>query len=64
MKNVGLIPCRLESTRLPNKPIELIQGIPMFAHVYFRSKISKLDEINKTEIIPNIEFIKIAITKK
>lgn len=45
MKNVGLIPCRLESTRLPNKPIELIQGIPMFAHVYFRSKISKLDEI-------------------
>ena len=45
MKNVGLIPCRLESTRLPNKPIELIQGIPMFAHVYFRSKLSKLHEI-------------------
>ena len=45
MKKVWLIPCRLESTRLPNKPIELIEEIPMFAHVYYRSKYSKLDEV-------------------
>ena len=30
MKKIGLIPCRLESTRLPNKPLELIHEIPMF----------------------------------
>ena len=45
MKKIGLIPCRLESTRLPNKPIELIQNIPMFAHVYYRSEYTNLDEV-------------------
>lgn len=55
MKKVGLIPCRLESTRLPNKPLELIYEIPMFAHVYYRSKYSILDEVyictDSTEIM-------------
>ncbi len=45
MKKIGLIPCRLASTRLPNKPIRVIEGLPMFAHVYFRSKLSELDEV-------------------
>ena len=45
MKKIGLIPCRLNSTRLPNKPLKIIEGIPMFAHVYFRSKLSHLDEV-------------------
>lgn len=45
MKKIGLIPCRLNSTRLPNKPLKIIEGLPMFAHVYFRSKLSNLDEV-------------------
>ena len=45
MKKIGLIPCRLNSTRLPNKPIKIIEGFPMFAHVYFRSQLSDLDDI-------------------
>ncbi len=45
MKKVGLIPCRLNSSRLPNKPLKVIKGLPMFAHVYFRSKLSELDDV-------------------
>lgn len=45
MKKIGLIPCRLNSTRLPNKPLKIIEGLPMFAHVYFRSLMSHLDEV-------------------
>jgi len=45
MRKIGLIPCRLNSTRLPNKPIKVIEGLPMFAHVYFRSQLSDLDDI-------------------
>ena len=55
MKKIGLIPCRLESTRLPNKPLELIENLPMFAHVYFRAEFTELDEIyictDSTEIV-------------
>ena len=45
MKIIGLIPARLKSTRFPRKPLELIEGLPMFAHVYFRSKLANLDEV-------------------
>ena len=45
MRKVGLIPCRLHSSRLPNKPLKVIKGLPMFAHVYFRSKLSDLNEV-------------------
>ena len=45
MKKIGLIPCRLESTRLPNKPLEMIGSLPMFAHVYYRSLEADLDDI-------------------
>lgn len=44
MKIIGLIPARYKSTRFPGKPLELIEGLPMFAHAYFRSKLSNLDE--------------------
>jgi len=63
MKKIGLIPCRLESTRLPNKPIELIENIPMFAHVYYRSEYTDLDEVyictDSKEIMKISENLKI-----
>ena len=44
-KKVGLVPSRLNSSRLPEKALELIEGMPMFAHVYFRAKESALDDV-------------------
>jgi 3-deoxy-manno-octulosonate cytidylyltransferase (CMP-KDO synthetase) len=35
---VGVIPARLESTRLPRKPLRLICGHPMIAWVYYRAR--------------------------
>ena len=32
----------MSASRYPNKPMELIQGIPMVGHVYYRSKMAKL----------------------
>jgi 3-deoxy-manno-octulosonate cytidylyltransferase (CMP-KDO synthetase) len=46
MKIIGIIPARLASSRLPNKPMADILGMPMIGHVYFRSKMSKIfDEV-------------------
>ena len=46
MKIIGIIPARLASSRLPNKPMADILGMPMVGHVYMRSKICKLlDEV-------------------
>jgi 3-deoxy-manno-octulosonate cytidylyltransferase (CMP-KDO synthetase) len=42
MNIIGIIPARLASSRLPNKPMALILGMPMIGHVYLRSKISNL----------------------
>ena len=42
MKVIGIIPARMAATRLPNKPMELIEGMPMIGHCYFRSKMSLL----------------------
>jgi 3-deoxy-manno-octulosonate cytidylyltransferase (CMP-KDO synthetase) len=39
MKIIGIIPARLASSRLPNKPMADILGMPMIGHVYFRSKM-------------------------
>ena len=33
MNNLIIIPARLESTRLPNKPLADIKGLPMVIHV-------------------------------
>ncbi len=35
---VGVIPARLEATRLPRKPLRLICGQPMIAWVYWRAR--------------------------
>lgn len=46
MRIVGLIPVRLESSRLPQKALREICGIPMILHVLERCKLAtKLDEI-------------------
>lgn len=38
MKIVGIIPARYYSTRLPGKPLAMIQGKPMVQHVYERAR--------------------------
>lgn len=46
MKAVGIIPVRLESTRLPEKAIADICGLPMFVHTCKRAKLAEtLDEV-------------------
>jgi 3-deoxy-manno-octulosonate cytidylyltransferase (CMP-KDO synthetase) len=40
MNIIGIIPARLASSRMPNKPLADILGMPMIGHVYFRSKMS------------------------
>ncbi len=43
---IGLIPARLESSRLPNKPLLPILEMPMVIHVAMRARMSKkLDEV-------------------
>lgn len=37
---LGIIPSRLESSRLPRKPLHEIFGIPLIVHVYKRAKLS------------------------
>ena len=46
MKIVGMIPVRMESTRLPNKAIKNICGLPMIIHTMKRTMMAKeLDEV-------------------
>lgn len=46
MKVLGIIPARMAATRFPNKPMALIEGMPMIGHCYFRSKMCNLlDEV-------------------
>ncbi len=46
MKNIGIIPARLASSRFPEKPLARICGIPVVGHVYFRSKMAEvLDDV-------------------
>lgn len=39
-KILGIIPSRLASSRLPNKPLHKIFGIPLIVHVYTRAKMA------------------------
>ena len=41
MKIYGFIPARMASTRLPGKPLKMIQGRTMLEHVYERSNFYK-----------------------
>jgi len=46
MKTVGIIPSRLKSSRLPNKALVDIEGLPMIVHVFKRAELaSSLDEV-------------------
>ena len=46
MKVIAIIPARMAATRFPNKPMALIEGIPMIGHCYYRTKMCKnLDEV-------------------
>jgi len=46
MKVVGMIPVRMKSTRLPNKAIKDICGLPMIIHTLKRTLMAqKLDEV-------------------
>jgi 3-deoxy-manno-octulosonate cytidylyltransferase (CMP-KDO synthetase) len=46
MKVIGMIPARLESSRLPGKALIEIEGLPMVIHTCLRSKLAKkLDEV-------------------
>jgi len=40
MKASVVIPVRLESSRLPNKALKIIEGIPLICHVYERCKLA------------------------
>ena len=42
MNVIGIIPARMQSSRLPGKVMKKIFNIPMIGHVYYRSKLSKL----------------------
>jgi len=45
-KIIGLIPTRLNSSRLPNKALLEIQNIPLIIHTYKRARLSrKIDDI-------------------
>jgi 3-deoxy-manno-octulosonate cytidylyltransferase (CMP-KDO synthetase) len=43
MRAVGIIPCRMASTRFPGKPLAMINGVPMVRRVY--------EAVKKTEFI-------------
>ena len=46
MKVIGLIPVRMESTRLPGKALKDILGLPAIVHVYKRCALAKgLDDL-------------------
>ena len=44
-KSVIIIPSRLEAKRLPNKPLQKINNVPMIIHVMERGKESKVGEV-------------------
>ena len=59
MNSVVLIPCRLESTRFPNKPLALIMGKPMIQWVYEAAEKSDATEVfvitDSEEIVKMVE---------
>ena len=69
--SIAIIPARMDSTRLPGKPLMLINGLPMIQHCYLRAKLClELENIYVAtcdeEIKESIEAIggKVIITSK
>lgn len=44
-KRVIVIPARMNSSRLPNKPMLLINGIPLIRYVYDKAKLTSADYV-------------------
>tara|TARA_Y100000034_G_scaffold132586_1_gene195949 strand:- start:5267 stop:6022 length:756 start_codon:yes stop_codon:yes gene_type:complete len=61
LKVVALIPARMRSSRLPNKPLREIEGIPMIIHVLKRTEMCK--ELDEVYIATEDEIIKEAVEK-
>ena len=59
MKVVGMIPARLESSRLPEKALVDICGLPMVVHTYLRSRYAK--KLNDLYVVTDNERIKAAV---
>lgn len=53
---LGLIPCRLNSTRLKKKPLLMIDGLPMIIHTLKRAMLSK--ELDKVVVCTDSRIIK------
>ena len=45
MKTIIIIPARMASTRFPNKPVALIEGIPMIQRVWTQAKNADIGEV-------------------
>jgi 3-deoxy-D-manno-octulosonate cytidylyltransferase len=45
MKSLGIVPARLKSTRLENKPLQLIEGKTLLAHTLANLETSSLDDL-------------------
>ena len=56
MKTIAVIPSRMKATRLPNKPMLKIDGIPMIEHVYRRTSLSKKVDITCVATCDKIIF--------
>ena len=58
MKFIAILPVRLESTRLPNKALKIIEKVPAIIHAYKRTSLSKyLDKVfiaTDSKIIQNV----------
>ena len=37
LNKLAIIPCRLDSSRLPNKPLKIINGYSLLQHCYFKT---------------------------
>ena len=58
MRTVALIPARLQSTRLPNKVLADICGLPMIVHVYRRCRLARrLDDVYVATDSPEIRDV-------
>jgi len=58
MKIVGMVPARLESSRLPRKALIDIEGIPMVIHTCKRAQRSKL--LSEVYLVTDSDEIKVA----
>ncbi|MCO4316851.1 3-deoxy-manno-octulosonate cytidylyltransferase [Phyllobacterium sp. 21LDTY02-6] len=61
MKILNLIPARMASTRLPNKPLADIEGKPMIVHVAERAMATGL---GRTVVATDSEDIRAAVTAR